>query len=330
MHRDKPAMQLPIGTVLGNLPGLRFCLMLTLGASIMPSAALATSPSSADPVGNTATAQARNTAPEDLVGADVCAICHKEVSSDFANNPHSMATKMHGPTGIDCESCHGAGHAHVESGDKAKIFNPANGATKEVNAKCLGCHQAQHWSHDASAHAEGNVSCVGCHDIHHSKVESLLKASQPTLCYQCHADIKPEFSMPFHHKVNEGLVQCSDCHDPHDTNKKKVLKPAIEQDAFCVKCHTEVAGPFIYEHAVVKTGGCTLCHLPHGGPNAHMLNRVNVNTICLQCHSPSANFATLTSAGLSHDQAAQSQSCLACHASIHGSNVSRIFSKQRD
>ncbi len=328
MRRDKPAMQLLIGTVLGNFPGLRFCLMLMLAASIVPAAALATAPSRTDPVGNSpTTSQSKEIPPVDFEGADVCATCHKEVSSDFVKNPHSKATKTYGANGIGCDGCHGKGQAHVESGDKAKIFNPANGSAKEVDAKCLECHKARHWNHYASVHAEGNISCVGCHDIHHSKAESLLKVSQPTLCYRCHSDVKPEFSMSFHHKVNEKLVQCSDCHDPHGTNQKNGVKSAIEQVAFCVKCHTEVAGPFVYEHAVVKTGGCTLCHLPHGGPNAHMLNRANVNTLCLQCHSPSANFAVLTPSGLSHEQAAQTQPCLACHASIHGSNVSRIFSK---
>ena len=32
--------------------------------------------------------------------------------------------------------------------------------------------------------------------------------------------------------------------------------------------------------------------IPHGGPNPRLLNRANVNTICLQCHSPSPNFTT--------------------------------------
>jgi DmsE family decaheme c-type cytochrome len=169
------------------------------------------------------------------------------------------------------------------------------------------------------------VSCIGCHDIHAGKEEDLLKAAQPALCYQCHADIKPQFSMPFHHKVNEGLVLCSDCHDPHGTFERKGLKSATEQDAVCVKCHTETAGPFVYEHAAVKTEGCTACHDPHGGPNPRLLNRADVNTICLQCHFPSTHFTTLAPLGPSHNQAAQSQSCTICHASIHGSNTSGVF-----
>ena len=49
------------------------------------------------------------------------------------------------------------------------------------------------------------------------KREFLLVKSQPQLCYSCHLQQKPQFDMPFHHRVNEGLVQCTDCHNPHGT-----------------------------------------------------------------------------------------------------------------
>jgi len=128
--------------------------------------------------------------------------------------------------------------------------------------------------------------------------------------------------------VNEGLVSCSDCHDPHGTFEKKGLKSAAQQDAVCVKCHTETAGPFVYEHAAVKTEGCTACHFPHGGPNPRLLNRANVNTICLECHSPSNNFTAFALAtGPAHNQATQYQSCTICHTDIHGSNTHPHFFK---
>lgn len=279
-----------------------------------------------DKAAKASTAQARDAAAGDFVGSEVCATCHEEVVKGFADNPHTKMAQMHGGHGVTCENCHGAGKAHVDGGgDKSKIFDPANATSKEVDAMCLGCHQGKHQNFDRSAHAEGNVSCINCHDIHHSKEDSLLKAPQPTLCFQCHTDVKPQFSEPFHHKVNEGLVQCTDCHDPHGTFERKSLKSAAQQDAVCVKCHTETAGPFVYEHAVVKTEGCTACHTPHGGPNPRMLNRANVDTICLQCHSPSTNFTAGPPIGPAHNQAAQYQSCLICHASIHGSNTSPVF-----
>ncbi len=81
----------------------------------------------------------------------------------------------------------------------------------------------------------------------------------------------------------------------------------------------------MYEHAVVKTEGCTSCHSPHGSPNPRLLNRANVNTICLQCHSPSQNFSTGEPIGPAHNQATQYQSCTICHTDVHGSNVSPVF-----
>jgi DmsE family decaheme c-type cytochrome len=305
--------------------------MLALGAGLICATAMGAAPSAAGPAAKPASApQAKDAAPGDFVGAETCATCHEEVAKGFASNPHSKLAEAHGKLGVTCEACHGPGKAHVDSGgDKTKIFSPAAATPKEVDNKCLSCHQGQHSNFERSAHGEGNVSCIGCHSVHSSAEdpharEHLLKAAQPMLCFQCHTDIKPQFSMPFHHKVNEGLMTCSDCHDPHGTFEKKNLRSASQQDAVCTKCHAETAGPFVYEHNVVKTEGCVACHTPHGGPNPRLLNRSNVNTICLQCHSPSTNFTTAAMPSF-HNQAVQYQACTICHTSIHGSNTSSIF-----
>lgn len=319
-------MQFATGAAPGSSPGLRGSLILLLGAGMLCATAFGAPAPRAEKDAKAATAQVRDTNPADFVGSETCATCHDEVVKGFAGNPHAKLAQMHGGKGVTCENCHGAGKGHVEGGgDVSKIFDPGKATAPEVDKMCLECHQGKHQNFDRSAHAEGNVSCIGCHTIHQSKEANLLKAAQPALCYQCHTDIKPQFAMPFHHKVDEGLMQCSDCHDAHGTFERKGLKSAAQQDAVCVKCHTETAGPFVYEHNVVKTEGCTACHTPHGGPNPRLLNRANVNTICLQCHSPSPNFTTGPPAGPSHNQAAQYQSCLVCHASIHGSNTSEVF-----
>jgi predicted CXXCH cytochrome family protein len=150
---------------------------------------------------------------------------------------------------------------------------------------------------------------------------NLLKASQPQLCYSCHTDIKPLFSQPFHHKVNEGLMQCTDCHDTHGTFNKNQLRSTADQNMICTKCHTETRGPFVFEHAAVKSEGCLGCHSPHGSQNARLLNVPNINQMCNQCHSPVA-------AGTIHGMGAGSaevQSCISCHTMIHGSNVNSAF-----
>jgi DmsE family decaheme c-type cytochrome len=292
--------------------------MVLLGAGLVCATALAAPPAKAK--GSDAPTKQASTAT--YVGSDTCASCHEEVSKGFASNPHTKMALMHGNSGVTCENCHGAGSEHVAGGgDVTKIFNPAKHSSKEVDEKCLGCHAGAHPDFDRSPHAKANVSCIGCHSIHASKQEALLKAPQPQLCFQCHADQRSQFNMPFHHKVNEGLVKCSDCHDPHGTFGNSNLKTAADQSMICTKCHTDVRGPFVYEHAPVKAEGCLACHSPHGSQNARMLNMPNVNVLCNQCHSAVA-------AGAVHGQgqgSSDSIPCTSCHTYIHGSNFNVAF-----
>ena len=319
MQREWPVARLPIGAVLGKNPGLRVCWMLLGTVFLCASAWGAPAPAtkSATP--------AKDTLASDYVGSETCATCHEEVSKKFGNNPHQKAAETKNGVVVTCENCHGAGKAHVEGGgDKTKIFNPSNATAQEVDKKCEGCHAGTHPNFDRSPHAKANVSCIGCHSVHASEGnEHLLKAEQPKLCFQCHNDVKPAFNMPFHHKVEEGLLKCSDCHDAHGTFGANNVKATADQNAICTKCHAEVRGPFVYEHAAVKTEGCMGCHTPHGSQNPRLLNMPNVNTLCNQCHSP-------LSAGGVHGLDAGSTTvtpCVTCHTFIHGSNVSPAFTR---
>jgi DmsE family decaheme c-type cytochrome len=260
--------------------------------------------------------------PADLVGSDVCATCHAEIAKKFEGNPHSKLALIHGQ-GTTCESCHGAGRAHVESGgDVTKIKQISKMSAKEVDETCLGCHANTHPNFLRSPHAKAGVGCTSCHSVHSGDTEAkLLKASQPKLCFQCHADVKPSFDMPFHHKVNEGLLKCSDCHDVHGTFGANNIKSTADQNAICTKCHAETRGPFVFEHAVVKGEGCAGCHTPHGSQNPRLLNVANINQLCNQCHSPVA-------AGTVHGINAGSSDrppCINCHTMIHGSNINPAF-----
>jgi DmsE family decaheme c-type cytochrome len=266
--------------------------------------------------------------PADYVGSETCTLCHAEVAKKFDSNPHSKLALMHGGKGITCESCHGPGQAHVESGgDATKIFRFAKATPKQVDEKCLSCHLGTHANFDRTAHGEAGVSCISCHSNHSFQSEShLLKVEEPKLCYSCHTDIKAAFAQPFHHKVNEGVLVCTDCHNPHGTFQDKLLKTNADQNAICTKCHAETLGPFVYEHPPLKLEGCTSCHFPHGSPNPRLLIRNNVNSLCLQCHSASMNF-TAPGTPSFHNQANQYQACTNCHVMIHGSNASSVFFK---
>lgn len=315
----RPVPQLPIDAAPKKRMGLRVFLTLTLSAGLMCATALAAPP----PGAKSPDVPAKAAAHADFVGSDTCATCHEEVAKGFATNPHTKMTLMHGNTGTTCENCHGAGSEHVAGGgDVTKIFDPAKASAKEVDAKCLTCHAGAHPDFERSPHAKANVSCISCHSIHKSEEKAeLLKASQPTLCYQCHADQKAQFNMPIHHRVNEGLVKCTDCHDVHGTFGPNNLRSTEDQNAVCTKCHTDIRGPFVYEHAPVKTEGCLACHTPHGSQNPRLLNMPSVATLCNQCHSP-------LGAGARHGLDPGSTTvtpCVTCHTFIHGSNASQAF-----
>src|SRR5664280_184131 len=291
------------------LPGLSPRAGVLYAAGAKQQAAVAQKASAADPAG--------------FVGSDVCATCHAEIAKKCGDNPHAkLAMKNHG-TGATCESCHGPGKAHVEGGgDVTKIKQLGKLSPQQIDETCLGCHAGTHPNFLRSPHAKAGVSCTSCHSVHAGDTEDkLLKAAQPKLCYQCHTDVKPQFSMPFHHKVNEGLVKCSDCHDAHGTFNANNVKSTADQNAICSKCHAETRGPWVFEHAAVKGEGCMGCHTPHGSQNPRLLHVANINQLCNQCHSPvSAN--TIHGMG---QGSADRPVCITCHTMVHGSNINPAF-----
>jgi DmsE family decaheme c-type cytochrome len=265
--------------------------------------------------------------PSAFAGEATCVICHADLAKKFTSNPHSELALMHGGKGVTCESCHGPGQAHVASGgDPTKILQLGKMSAKQIDSTCLTCHASAHPNFMRSDHGKAGVGCTSCHSIHNSSSgleaeASLLKVDQPKLCFSCHVDVKPAFSQPFHHKVEEGLMKCTDCHDTHGTFQNNQLRVTADQNMICVKCHTETRGPFVFEHAAVKAEGCVGCHTPHGSQNARLLNVPNINQLCNQCHSP-------VSAGTIHGMnagSAEVQSCVSCHTMIHGSNINPAF-----
>lgn len=282
---------------------------------------------------------AQNTSPT-YVGTDTCKTCHEDLFKSYETTPHykTMLNKRGGEAKQGCEACHGPGSEHVSSGGQTPPpFDFTKMTAQQVSDRCLSCHQAGHeqMNFSMSVHLKNNVSCIDCHSPHHAEPnnEFLLAKDQPQLCYGCHREIQPQFRMPFHHKVNEGMVQCSDCHNPHGSFADAALEPGGQGkqlrsghggDAVCFNCHVDKQGPFVFEHEPIKTEGCLGCHTPHGSPNPHMIKYANVNQLCLQCHTASS-FSAAPGIPSFHNQAAKYQACTMCHTQIHGSNVNRFF-----
>jgi DmsE family decaheme c-type cytochrome len=284
-------------------------------------------------------------AESDYVGQDTCKACHEDVyTKQFENTPHFRTTlsapmKAHsGPQWQGCEACHGPGRAHAEAmaaaaGDPDKIeaakkliFNFQGEPAADISKRCLGCHvyDEEHSNFARQQHNINNVSCIDCHSPHHAQAQFLLAKAQPQLCFGCHAEVRADFSKTFHHRVNEGLVQCTDCHNQHGGFLTKQLRSTAAQDQICFKCHADKAGPFVYEHAPVKTEGCVACHTPHGSTNPHLLKRSQINLLCLECHTFTVDSGAPSIPSF-HNQSAKYQACTLCHPMIHGSNFNQFF-----
>ncbi len=281
---------------------------------------------------STAASKGASADPSNYVGADTCKTCHEDIYKNFETTPHWKTTydTRRGPEWQGCEACHGPGGEHVAGGgDKTKIFTFKDVPAQKVSERCLKCHVygEEHSNFARSAHNLSDVSCVDCHSPHHAKTpEFLLVKSQPQLCYGCHLEAKPDFSKPFHHRVNEGLIKCTDCHNQHGGFRTKQLRSTSAQDTVCFKCHVDKAGPFVFEHHAVKVEGCVSCHLPHGSSNPRLLKRSQVNLLCLECHTFTVD-STIPGLPTFHNQAQKYQACTLCHTQIHGSNFDKFFFK---
>jgi DmsE family decaheme c-type cytochrome len=299
--------------------------IILLGASIAPAVKQSEHPASA-------WAAAVRGQPSDYAGQEACIACHEDKGKQMATTVHAHAQVRGATFAAGCETCHGPGKAHMDAGGGKGVGNMLtfhNVSAAEKSAPCLRCHEygEEHSNFARSQHNLNDVSCVDCHSPHHAQQSQyLLVDSQPSLCYSCHTEIKPEFSKPFHHRVNEGLVKCTDCHNQHGGFLTKQLRSTASQDAVCFKCHVEKAGPFVFEHAPVKTEGCVACHTPHGSSNPRLLKRSQVNLLCLECHTLTID-SPVPGLPSFHNQAAKYQACTVCHTQIHGSNFSNVFFK---
>lgn len=257
------------------------------------------------------------------VGESTCLGCHESEGKSIHSTPHGQAANPRTPAAAQsCESCHGPGQKHADSGEKADIKVFTAMASRDVSATCLTCHSRTHQNFEGGPHDSRNMSCVTCHSVHSPKSEKfqLKTATQVATCTPCHRTQAMKIQRITHMPVREGAMECSSCHNPHGSTNVKQLKVGYSVDEACTSCHAEKRGPFLWEHMPVGES-CVTCHDPHGSSNDRLLV-AKVPMLCQRCHAHTRHPATPYDDAQvdNNSNRVLGRGCVKCHQNIHGSN----------
>jgi DmsE family decaheme c-type cytochrome len=262
--------------------------------------------------------------PAQYAGEATCLTCHEDQKYD--GTAHSVSFNARTPAADKgCESCHGPGKAHAESGDKALIKTYKTMKPDEASAMCTTCHnRSSHALWDGSQHDQRNVGCASCHSIHSAKAAPQLAAkTQKELCSSCHRNVTNKQHRFNHMPLREGAMTCTSCHNVHGSTNVKLLRAGTTVDESCTSCHAEKRGPYLWEHAPVAES-CVTCHDPHGSNNDRMLV-AKQPFLCQRCHVTSRHPPTVYEGNLlqnsSNGNKIYGRSCTVCHQLVHGSNA---------
>jgi DmsE family decaheme c-type cytochrome len=262
-------------------------------------------------------------AAAEYAGEETCLGCHEDQS--YKGTAHALAINERTPAAQQgCESCHGPGKAHAESGDPTLIRRLAQMPPSEAAETCTTCHnRTSHALWDGSQHDQRNVGCLSCHSVHHARGAAQIKArNQMELCSTCHRNVANRQHRFNHMPLREGAMTCTSCHNVHGSTNVRLLRAGTTIDESCTSCHADKRGPFLWEHAPVSES-CITCHDPHGSNNDRMLVSKQP-FLCQRCHVTSRHPPTVYEGYiLNNSQNANkifARSCTVCHQLVHGSN----------
>lgn len=174
-----------------------------------------------------------------FIGSAACADCHEELVKEFATAVHAnLEARGAHATGVGCESCHGPGSLHSESGgEPGTILNP-----KQDPLTCYQCHLSTRAAFNLPYRhpvPEGRLTCGQCHDPHKGPAVKggTTLASANEGCYECHDSQRGPHVFE-HEAMREG---CVTCHHPHGSVNPALLTQ--RNATLCLKCHFQERQP---------------------------------------------------------------------------------------
>ena len=272
-------------------------------------------------------AAVEQTAPtneEKIETAAQCLDCHDGYDQSLAGSVHQLAmtAQPENKSQVTCIDCHDGWREHLDDPTAENIVaNTEAGAAMQAMV-CARCHQTAHQSAMVTTdpHGRSGLACTDCHTVHNNPAAKLTKDDKENFCLTCHSNVSAEFKRRSSHPLEAGFLQCVDC---HDLGSLKDPMTSVGLDWRCQSCHTELSGPFPFEHPVtqqhmVNGGGCVECHQPHGSPNDRLLNQPG-NSLCSSCHGVPPGHR------INHSGLGAKLACVECHSDIHGSTHNSLF-----
>ncbi len=194
--------------------------------------------------------------PPGLTLNDSCLRCHMsdvQKADPGTENHYSGLPFLH--TGITCESCHGSTDAHVASGGKSGVVNPAALPAAERDSVCIVCHlegdtRVERRGKSILDYKPGDdirrymAYFAYAEDAGTSRAVSEIEQFQASRCK----------------RMSGASMSCTACHDVHAPPAEKERVGYYRGK--CLSCHT--GARFASDHHA-DNPDCTSCHMPKTG-----------------------------------------------------------------
>jgi predicted CXXCH cytochrome family protein len=239
-----------------------------------------------------------------------------------------------------CESCHGAGSAHIESSVRGQhIVSPSLLTPGREMTLCGACHSRPKGvgggESDAPLSAEGLMPAPGIRRSqylaeHTSRIDAAPSSFHPSGDSKSHHQQSTDLLRSTKYRNGSLLMTCANCHDPHGSDENPAELRVASGNDFCIQCHGGTEYTEIREHLEVRTGinhvgveeeffACTLCHMvptaSSGAGTEQLLDNVPTDPLVQYFNGDirSHRFTVTDQEHAGVQPVAATQSCAFCH-----------------